>query len=103
MKMSEYIFSILKGGNIFILLSWGASEFEVIYDKYKEDNGLKFKVNGHHHKGYVEVHYDGCSDLFIVILKNKNGEVLETINDVYFDVLQDIIDTKVERIDEYVV
>lgn len=100
-KMSDYILRILKGNNIFVFWSWGSSHFEVLYDEYGSDMGIKFLVNGHHHKGFVEVFYERSYDLFKVTLKDKKGNVKEVIEKVYFDELQNIIDKKIEYIDEY--
>ena len=100
-KMSEYILRILKSGDIYVFFSWGPSNFQVLHDEYGNDMGIKFLVNGHHHKGYVEVFYDRGYDLFKITLKTKKGETNEVIEQVYFDELKYIIDRKIEYIEEY--
>lgn len=75
--------------------SWGANGFKNIINK-----ALFFKVQGHHHKGYVLITLNGA-DLYEVRLLTTKGNVKETITDLYFDQLFDAIDEKVERIPDY--
>lgn len=48
----------------------------------------------------VEVEYNEGTDLFDVRLI-KNGKVVETVEDVYLDSLVDVIDYRVEKVDNY--
>lgn len=75
--------------------SWGANDFKNLYN-----SGLLFKVQGHHHKGYVLITLNGA-DLYEVRLLSTNGIVKTTMTDLYFDQLFDAIDVKVERISAY--
>ena len=63
-------------------------------------NGLRFKVQGFKFKGTVEIEYNEGTDLFDVRLI-KNGKVVETVEDVYLDSLVDVIDYRVEKVDNY--
>lgn len=65
-----------------------------------EDRGLLLKVRGNHHKGYVFVTL-GYEDLYQVHIISTQGNIKESINGIFFDVLQGTIDSKVERIPEY--
>lgn len=76
--------------------SWGSSKFTNL-----EDKGLLFKVNGHHHKGYVFITLD-FSDTFDVYIISTHGNVLNEYNLIYVDMLFDTIDTRIEKIPEYV-
>lgn len=78
-----------------IVWSWGAEGWTSIEKKL-----LKFKVNGHHHKGYVYIGVNGM-DLFDVFLVKRTGEIKETLKDIYLEDLIDTIDEKVEKIDAY--
>ena len=60
-------------------------------------NALAFKVQGFKYKGWVEVIYEEGLDTFSVILK-KTGKKVE---DVYFDQLVEVIDSLVERTEDY--
>ena len=61
---------------------------------------LRFRVNGHHHKGHVYLVVNG-SDLFDIYLTSVRGTIKETITDVFVDCIVDTIDREVERIDAY--
>jgi hypothetical protein len=76
--------------------SWGGQAWMNLYNKF-----LRFKVNGHHHKGHVYISVNG-SDLYNIYLTSTRGTVKEVIEDIYFEDLVDVIDNKIERVDEYV-
>ena len=63
-------------------------------------NGLRFKVQGFKFRGVVEVVYNEGKDLFEVSFI-KHGKVVEVVDDIYFDILVDVIDTKVEKTSDY--
>jgi hypothetical protein len=75
--------------------SWGANGFKNILNK-----ALFFKVQGHHHKGYVLITLN-AADLYEVRLLTTTGKIKDTMTDLFFDQLFDAIDAKVERISEY--
>ena len=77
-----------------VVFSWGFNNPIAI------TNGLRFKVEGFKLKGTVEVVYNESSDLFDVRLI-KNGKVVELVEGVYFDSLVDVIDYRVEKVDNY--
>lgn len=76
--------------------SWGANNFKNLQDKV-----LTFKVQGHHHKGYVCISL-GWDDTYTIRLLTTQGRVKFKMEGVYFDELFDILDEKIERIPEYV-
>ena len=82
--------------NINTYWSWGVSQRVNFQNK-----GLGLKVSGHHHKGWVLITLSYMDTYSVHIVSNK-GEVLETIDEVYFDMLVDIIDRRIERIKDYV-
>ena len=43
---------------------------------------LRFKVNGHHHKGHVYVAVNG-SDLYDVYLTTTRGNIVKEIKDIF--------------------
>lgn len=91
--MAEYIMQIFKAYAM-VVFSWGFNTPTAIA------NGLRFKVQGFKFKGTVEVVYNEGTDLFEVKLI-KNGKVVETVEDVYLDSLVDVIDYRVEKVDNY--
>lgn len=91
--MANYIIQILRSYAM-VVFSWGFNSPIAIA------NGLRFKVQGFKFKGSVEVEYNEVTDLFNVRLI-KNGKVVEVIEDVYLDSLVDVIDYRVEKVDNY--
>lgn len=94
MEMANYIMQILRT-QLGIVFSWGFHNPKAI------DNGLKFRVQGYLHRGWVEVTYNEGRDLFEVRTINRNGTVNKQVDDVYFDCLVDVIDGMVERCENY--
>ena len=82
--------------NKIVFFSWGPQAFKNFSNRV-----LRFKVNGHNHKGHVYVAVNG-SDLYDVYLTTTRGNIVKEIRDIYFDELQDRVDDAVERIDSYV-
>ncbi len=75
--------------------SWGANGFTNI-----NNLALKFKVQGHHHKGHVYISLNGL-DLFDVHLTTIQGNIIEKMTDLYNDQLFEALDKKIEWIAEY--
>lgn len=94
MEMAKYIMSILRSQTM-IVLSWG------FHNPVAINNGLKFRVQGYLHTGWVEVLYNEGRDLFEVRTIHKDGSIKDTVEDVYFDCLVDVIDGMVERCSNY--
>lgn len=91
--MTRYILKILLTQPI-IVFSWGFNTLTAIR------NGLRFKVQGFKFYGTVEIVYNECTDVFDVKLI-KNGNVVELIEGIYLDSLVDVIDNRVEMVDDY--
>ena len=89
--MAEYILQILRR-RLMVVFSWGFHRPTALPD----NRGLVFKVDGFKYKGMVKVIYNVGADLFEIHL--DDGSIEE---DVYADQLIDIIDSMVERCDDY--
>lgn len=74
--------------------SWGAHA----WTKNEENTMLRFTVNGHHHKGHVYITL-AWNDTFTVTLTSNRGNVKHSMENVYIDMLIDVIDDKVEYIE----
>lgn len=94
MEMANYIISIFKT-NMPVIMSWGYNSPVAL------ENGLRFSVNGFKHKGNVAVIYDEGLDLFNIEILTFENEVIDTINGVYFDQLIEVIDNRVELVENY--
>jgi len=91
-EMAGYIWKIILSSGA-IAMSWGIDP-----DSLRQiPNGLKFHVQGLKLKGYVEIVYDEGSDYFNVsFVKYENPTEKETVEDVAFDELTNVIDSHVE-------
>ena len=78
-----------------IFWSWGVSKRINLNDK-----GLLLKVSGNHHKGSVLITL-GWNDTYNVYIISNKGKILDEYKEVYFDVLTELIDNRIERIKEY--
>jgi hypothetical protein len=78
-----------------IYWSWGVSKRTNLNDK-----GLLLKVSGNHHKGSVLITL-GWDDTYCVYIISNSGKVLNEYKEVYFDVLTELIDNRIEKIKEY--
>lgn len=87
------IFSLLKRS--VKVWSWGAHAW-----KYKSNKWLRFKSNGHHHKGHVYITL-AWNDTFTVYFTSTKGTIEDLKENVYIDQLIDVIDKKIEFIDKY--
>lgn len=88
----------LLKSNPAIFWSWGASKFTI--DNKKDTRIFRMQVNGNLHKGLVFIVLNGL-DLFDVYLTKKDGTIIEIGKDLYFDMLVDWIDKKIEKVKEY--
>ena len=73
--------------------SWGASEFHQI-----DDLTLQFTVCGHLFQGHVRIFYDEGNDSYVIHFghsKSSQWKNIETIDDIYWDNIVDVIDQKV--------
>ena len=94
MEMANYIYSILRN-QLNIIWSWGFNSPKALI------NGLQFKVEGFIFKGIVRITYNQGKDLFEISLLNNKMGITKKIEDVYFDQLVDIIDSEVEKCENY--
>ena len=90
--MSRYIWHILSL-DPYIPMSWGID----LEGLESDDTSLEFHVQGFVHTGNVRITYIEGADVFQVTLYGEDGELKETINDVYLDNLVSVIDEKVEK------
>ena len=93
MELANYILSVLRT-DLMVMFSWGFRNPIAIR------NGLRFHVNGFKHQGWVEVVYDEGWDLFTIRLI-KGGKLVKEIEQVYVDMLVNIIDNAIERTADY--
>ena len=96
LRLAKYIWAILKSQPI-ILMSWGVDPKTV----KTIELGLEFHVQGFKHRGLVKVTLNEAEDLFCVTLIDDNGTTVDTIQSVFCDNLVAVIDSAVEKCENY--
>ena len=90
--MAETVNSLRKLVKVW---SWGARGWTVM-----NSYCLRFRVSGHHHKGYIYLVVNDA-DLFDVYYTNLKNEIKHVSKNVFIGDLVDTIDEKVEKIPQY--
>ena len=81
--------------------SWGFNNAIAYADKTNNDiYALRFTVNGNHFRGHIYVTLNGM-DLYDVYYCSNQGNIKMVSNGLYNDMLTDVIDRKIERINSY--
>ena len=93
-EIAGYILSIFRT-NPFVVMSWGIASINIV------EVGVKFHVQGFIHTGYVQVVLNEGEDLFEVTLISEEGENLKTIEHIFVDNLICVIDSAVEKCENY--
>ena len=93
-EIAGYILSIFRT-NPFVVMSWGIASITIV------EVGVKFHVQGFIHTGYVQVVLNEGEDLFEVTLISEEGETLKTIEHIFVDNLICVIDSAVEKCENY--
>lgn len=79
----------------FVYMSWGVSR--KVADEYEGRPALSLRVSGVYHKGWAVISYDYGSDTYKVDLISIRGVVKKHFDDVYCDMLADLLDRHIER------
>ena len=95
-EIAGYILSIFRS-NPFVVMSWGINPATITI----VDVGVKFHVQGFLHTGYVQVVLNEGEDLFEVTLISEEGEILNKIEHIFVDNLICVIDSAVEKCENY--
>ena len=61
------------------------------------NKGLLLTVNGRYHKGYVFISLD-FNDTYTVDIIDFDGNILETYEMIYFDMLTETIDNRIDTV-----
>lgn len=94
-KIAKTIIEQIKwSADLNVILSWGISEKKALYFEEKATLGLN--VNGFLHQGWIYISYDEGNDTYQIRLLNENNEVKKVVEDVYCDMLGNIIDGLIE-------
>lgn len=93
-EMAKYILSTVMGSGA-IYGSWGVSK------RYAIKNGLRLKVQGFKHKGFVDVIYNEGADLFDVKIVSLKEVILKELTGIYINELSETIDNEIENCKDY--
>lgn len=93
-EIAGYILSIFRS-NPFVVMSWCIASITIV------KVGVRFHVQGFIHTGYVQVVLNEGEDLFEVTLISEEGETLKTIEHIFVDNLISILDSEIEKCENY--
>ena len=85
-----------NNGSMPLSWSWGFNNPVMV----SRNKALRFTVQGHHHNGYVYIVLN-FMDLFDIYYTSKSDVIKKISNDVYIDMLIEVLDNEIERIPEY--
>lgn len=86
--------ALMKNAPITVM-SWGANSWTVNGEQW-----LRFKVQGFFHKGLVYIAL-GWNDTFTIYYTTPTGTIVDIKREVYVDELIQILDKRIEYIDDY--
>ena len=88
--------------NMGVMLSWG---IETVFSHPQGEQlckGMGFHVNGHHHKGWVVITLNFMDTYDVHYVSESGDEIVETQTDLYFDQIGEVIDRRIEWIEDYI-
>ncbi|TVZ24096.1 hypothetical protein JM84_3055 [Dokdonia sp. Hel_I_63] len=91
MEIAKIILGQIKYLDRMALMAWGARNFVALPKSKEFQGGLRFKVNGLKHQGWVTIELTYL-DEYTVTFINEDVEVVKVRHGVYCDMLVDIID-----------
>lgn len=93
--VAKTIVDQIKAIDITALMAYGAKNFAMISQNAERRGGLEFKVNGLRHKGWVRIILT-WGDVYRIETVNRKRNIVDTLDDVYFDELVYHLDRFVE-------
>nr|WP_315193470.1 hypothetical protein [uncultured Flavobacterium sp.] len=91
MEIAKTIISQIKYADKWALMAYGSTNFIALPESKEFQGGLQFKVNGYKHKGIVRIQLKWI-DTYTITFVSKKGEIIKKVEDVYCDMLVDILD-----------
>jgi hypothetical protein len=73
------------------LMAYGSKNYIALRESKEYQGGLQFSVNGFHHKGIVRIQLKWI-DTYTISFLNKKSKIVKEVEDVYCDMLVDILD-----------
>ncbi|WP_366182953.1 hypothetical protein [Flavobacterium ovatum] len=91
MEIAKTIIAQIKFADKWALMAYGSTNYMALPESKEYQGGLQFKVNGFKHKGTVRIQLNWI-DTYTITFLNKKGEVKKEVEDVYCDMLVDVLD-----------
>jgi hypothetical protein len=91
MEIAKTILEQIKYGDKWALMAYGSKNFVALSESKEYQGGLQFQVNGYNHKGIVKVQLKWI-DTYTITFINKKGDAVKEVEDVYCDMLVDVLD-----------
>lgn len=91
MEIAKIILEQIKHTDKWALMAYGSKNFIALPESKEYQGGLKFEVNGFQHKGTVRIQLKWI-DTYTISFINKKGDTIKEVEDVYCDMLVDILD-----------
>ncbi|MFV8343629.1 hypothetical protein [Flavobacterium sp. XS2P39] len=91
MKIAKTIIEQIKYADKWALMAYGSKNFIALPESKEYQGGLQFQCSGFRHKGTVRIQLKWI-DTYTISFISKKGEIIKEVNDVYCDMLVDILD-----------
>lgn len=91
MEIARTIIEQIKYSDKWALMAYGSKNFVAMQESKEFQGGLQFQVNGFHFKGTVRIQLKWI-DTYTITFISKKGEVVKEVEDVYCDMLIEILD-----------
>jgi len=91
MEIAKTIIAQINYADKWALMAYGSRNYVALPESKEYQGGLQFKVNGYHHKGFVRVQLKWI-DTYTITFLNKKGDVKKEVEDVYCDMLVNVLD-----------
>jgi hypothetical protein len=91
MEIAQTIREQINYADKWALMAYGSTNFIALTESNEFQGGLQFKVNGMLHKGFVKIQLKWI-DTYTITFFNKKGVIKKEVEDVYCDMLVDILD-----------
>jgi hypothetical protein len=91
MEIARTIIEQIKYADKWALMAYGSTNFEALPESKEYQGGVQFQVNGFHFKGIVRIQLRWI-DTYTITFISKKSEVVKEVEDVYCDMLVDILD-----------
>lgn len=91
MEIARTIIEQIKYTDKWALMAYGSRNFIALSESKDYQGGLQFQVNGFHHNGLVRIQLKWI-DTYTITFISKKGEIVKEVEDVYCDMLIEILD-----------